>query len=223
MELQDRVTVTLTEHGAKILNEINNEFNDRCKKVKPFKTDYKEGDEVTDCLHEIINRFEGQFSVGSNVCFRNLRPADSTTPKGRTDMDKINIREKLKNFELDIKKLKIDDSTRKYLDQLGVIFEQDSMIMGPVKLTAENPNLTRGKHGDIQVKICTGVFSNGKLVSIFEGQPTPVNIPAEKEDPDESVSMEEYDMMSNAYKEAFDECTRLKDKLARIQELIKDE
>lgn len=39
---------------------------------------------------------------------------------------------------------------------------------------------------------------------------------------EESVSMEEYNMMSNAYKEAFDECTRLKAKLARIQELIKE-
>ena len=36
------------------------------------------------------------------------------------------------------------------------------------------------------------------------------------------VSIESYDMMSNAYKEAFDECTRLKAKLARIQELIKE-
>ena len=39
---------------------------------------------------------------------------------------------------------------------------------------------------------------------------------------EEFVSIESYDMMSNAYKEAFDECTRLKAKLARIQELIKD-
>ncbi|WP_303223978.1 hypothetical protein [Butyricimonas faecihominis] len=81
MELQDRVTVTLTEHGAKKLNECNKYFNDRCPKLKPFKTDYKAGDEVTDCLHEIINRFEGQFSVGSDVCFRNLRPADTPTSK----------------------------------------------------------------------------------------------------------------------------------------------
>lgn len=39
---------------------------------------------------------------------------------------------------------------------------------------------------------------------------------------EEFVSMTAYDMMSNAYKEAFDECTRLKAKLARIQEVIKD-
>lgn len=39
---------------------------------------------------------------------------------------------------------------------------------------------------------------------------------------EEFVSMTVYDMMANAYKEAFDECTRLKAKLARIQELIKD-
>ncbi len=123
------------------------------------------------------------------------------------------------NLKLEPDKLNL---VSEYLERLGVKFEDFSMTMGPVKITPCTPNLTRGKHRDIQVKICTGVFSNGKLVSIFEGQPTPVNIPAEKEDPDESVSMEEYDMMSNAYKEAFDECTRLKDKLTRIQELIKD-
>ena len=39
---------------------------------------------------------------------------------------------------------------------------------------------------------------------------------------EEFVSMTVYDMMANAYKEAFDECTRLKAKLARIQELIKE-
>ena len=39
---------------------------------------------------------------------------------------------------------------------------------------------------------------------------------------EEFVSMTVYDMMANAYKEAFDECTRLKSKLARIQELIKE-
>lgn len=39
---------------------------------------------------------------------------------------------------------------------------------------------------------------------------------------EEFVSMTAYEMLANAYKEAFDECTRLKAKLARIQELIKD-
>lgn len=39
---------------------------------------------------------------------------------------------------------------------------------------------------------------------------------------EEFVSMTVYDMMANAYKEAFDECTRLKAKLSRIQELIKE-
>lgn len=42
------------------------------------------------------------------------------------------------------------------------------------------------------------------------------------ESEEEFVSMTVYDMMANAYKEAFDECTRLKAKLARIQELIKE-
>lgn len=74
MELQDRVTVTLTEHGAKILNKINNEFNDRCKKVKPFKTDYKEGDLFTSELYDIINTFKDHFNPESYVCFTNIIP-----------------------------------------------------------------------------------------------------------------------------------------------------
>ena len=50
---------------------------------------------------------------------------------------------------------------------------------------------------------------------------TPVEFKTVKRE-EEFVSMTVYDMMANAYKEAFDECTRLKAKLARIQELIKD-
>lgn len=50
---------------------------------------------------------------------------------------------------------------------------------------------------------------------------TPVEFKTVKRE-EEFVSMTAYDMMSNAYKEAFDECTRLKAKLARIQEVIKD-
>lgn len=50
---------------------------------------------------------------------------------------------------------------------------------------------------------------------------TPVEFKTVKRE-EEFVSMTVYDMMANAYKEAFDECTRLKAKLARIQELIKE-
>lgn len=77
MELQDRVTVTLTEYGAKKLNECNKNFNDRCPKIKPFKTDYKEGDLFTSELHDIINNFEGHFHDGYNVCFKNIMPAEN--------------------------------------------------------------------------------------------------------------------------------------------------
>ena len=50
---------------------------------------------------------------------------------------------------------------------------------------------------------------------------TPVEFKTVKRE-EEFVSMTVYDMMANAYKEAFDECTRLKDKLAKIQKLIKE-
>lgn len=215
MELQDRVTVVLTKHGANVLNKQNKEYNDKFPKAERRRTDYVVGELLSDHLFNIINTFKDHFNPGSCVCFINIMPEIKGIQEG-----KWRVIGKLENLKLEQQdKLNL---VSEHIERLGVTFKGDKMIMGPVKLTAENPNLTRGKHGDIQVKICTGVFSNGKLVSIFEGQPTPVNIPAEKEDPDESVSMEEYDMMSNAYKEAFDKCTRLKDKLTRIQELIKD-
>lgn len=50
---------------------------------------------------------------------------------------------------------------------------------------------------------------------------TPVEFKTVKRE-EEFVSMTAYEMLANAYKEAFDECTRLKAKLARIQELIKE-
>lgn len=50
---------------------------------------------------------------------------------------------------------------------------------------------------------------------------TPVEFKTVKRE-EEFVSMTAYEMLANAYKEAFDECTRLKYKLTRIQELIKE-
>ena len=50
---------------------------------------------------------------------------------------------------------------------------------------------------------------------------TPVEFKTVKRE-EEFVSMTAYEMLANAYKEAFDECTRLKAKLARIQKLIKE-
>ena len=74
MELQDRVTVTLTEHGAKILNKCNKEFNDRYPKIKLFKTDYKGGDLFTRELYDIINIFKDHFGPGCYICFTNIIP-----------------------------------------------------------------------------------------------------------------------------------------------------
>ncbi len=214
MELQDRVTVVLTKHGANVLNKQNKEYNDKFPKAERRRTDYDVGMFLSDNLFNIINTFKDHFNPESYVCFMNIIPEI----KG-IQADKWSVLGKLENLKLEPDKLNL---VSEHLERLDVKFEDSSMTIGPVKITLCTPNLTRGKHGDIQVKICTGVFSNGKLVSIFEGQPTPVNIPEEKEDPDKSISMEEYDMMSNAYNEVFDECTRLKDKLARIQELIKE-
>lgn len=78
------------------------------------------------------------------------------------------------------------------------------------------------KSKSITIKRCIGVFSDGKLVSIHMGGHTPVDIPEENKSNDGFVSIDVYDMMCNAYKEAFDECTRLKAKLKNIQEIVKE-
>ena len=161
MELQDRVTVTLTGHGARILNERNKEFNNRWPKMKPFKTDYKEGDLFTSELHDIINSFEGHFHVGCNVCFKNITPAEKESSKSE------NIKKESLNFN-------------------GFLFAIDTLE-----------------------KFSCPIISTDHMIVKLDKR-------------EEFVSIESYEMLGNAYKEAFDECTRLKAKLARIRKVIKE-
>lgn len=174
MELQDRVTVTLTEHGAKILNKCNKEFNDRYPKIKLFKTDYKGGDLFTSELYDIINSFNGHFNPGCYVCFTNIVPAEH--PKD-IPADKI----KSDKMVIDSEKMII----RKFLEGFDCRIFNDVMVMGPVTIRA-----------------------TGK---------------ASRKEKDEFVSMTVYEMAINAFDAAMDEITRLRAKLARIQEVINEQ
>lgn len=182
MELQDRVTVTLTEHGAKILNERNRMAN-KISHLNSARTDYKEGDLITSHFDVILDIFKNEFYVGNHkFCFKNITPAEhpkdvfkSGTCKGRIEMKQPD-----ESLHIALDKMII----RKFLEGFDCGIFNDVMVMGPVTIR-----------------------STGK---------------ASRKEKDEFVSMTVYEMLANAYKEAFDECTRLKDKLARIQELIKD-
>lgn len=184
MELQDRVTVVLTKYGANVLNKQNKEYNDKFPKSERRRTDYAVGELLSDYLFNIIDTFKDHFHIGRMTCFMNIIPEI----KGIQE-SKWRVLGDLENLKLRTDKLNLE---REYLERLGVTFKGDKMIMGQVKVTADTPNSTRGKHGDIRVKICTGVFLNGKLVSIFDREPTPVNIPAEK---DEFVSLAAYEIL----------------------------
>lgn len=225
MELQDRVTVVLTQHGANVLNNKNKEYNEKFPDSDCLRTDHAAGEFLSDRLFNIIDTFKDHIHLGGIVCFKYITPEI----KG-IELDKLRVRQKLENFKLKLDKLDVDginkimkDLTRQYLERLGVNFEGDTMIMGPVKLTAENTNLTRDKHKNVTIKRCVGVFTDGILTSMYTGDLMPTEIPEEKKDNEEYVSMTVYGMMANAFDAAMDEITMLRAKLKRIQEVIKEQ
>ncbi len=72
MELNDNVQVTLTERGAKILNETNASMKLLCPNMN-WKTDYKGGDEYSTQLWDIIGQFGSCCSAGSELVFTSLK------------------------------------------------------------------------------------------------------------------------------------------------------
>ena len=74
MELQDRVTVVLTKHGANVLNNQNKEHNDKFPKTERRRTDYDVGMFLSDRLFNIINTFKDHFNPESYACFKNIIP-----------------------------------------------------------------------------------------------------------------------------------------------------
>lgn len=183
MELQDRVTVTLTEHGAKILNERNRMAN-KISHLNSARTDYKEGDLITSHFDVILDIFKNEFYVGNHkFCFKNITPAEHPKDvfKGGTCKGRIVMKQPDESLHVALDKMII----RKFLEGFDCGIFNDVMVMGPVTIRA------------------TGEAS--------------------RKEKDEFVSMTVYEMLANAFDAAMDEITRLRAKLARIQEVIKDE
>ena len=184
MELQDRVTVVLTKHGANVLNNQNKEYNDKFPKAERRRTDYDVGMFLSDSLFNIINTFKDHFNPGSCVCFTNIIPEI----KG-IEVDELRFRKHINS-----------ENTKKEEDKrLGVFAKEGAFRFNGFLFAIDT----------LEKFSCPIISTDHMIVKLDKRE--------------EFVSIEAYDMMSNAYKEAFDECTRLKAKLARIQELIKDE
>lgn len=73
MELQDEVTVVLTQHGANVLNKQNKEHNDKFPNEKSLRTDHTAGELLSDNLFNIINTFKDHFNPESYACFKKRR------------------------------------------------------------------------------------------------------------------------------------------------------
>lgn len=183
MELQDRVTVVLTKHGANVLNNRNKEYNDKFPKARRLRTDYDVGMFLSDNLFNIINTFKDHFNPESYVCFTNIIPEI----KG-IEVDKLRF---LKHIN--------SENTKKEEDgHLGVFAKEGSFRFNGFLFALDT----------LENFSCPIISTDHMIVKLDKRE--------------EFVGIESYEMLGNAYKEAFDECTRLKDKLARIQELIKD-
>lgn len=79
LTMHSEVVVTLTKHGAEILNKRNQEMWDKYKdnpsvRLYGYRTDYKEGDTHHDALWEIMALFGGDkcFS-GADTSFSELK------------------------------------------------------------------------------------------------------------------------------------------------------
>lgn len=77
MELNDNVVVTLTEVGAKILNEHYESMNlvyksVTCSNDNIFSTDFKEGDYFSAELWEMFYIFGNHCMMGADIAFTNL-------------------------------------------------------------------------------------------------------------------------------------------------------
>lgn len=72
MDLNDTVTVTLTNRGAEILN---NRYKVICEEYPKagFRCDYEEGEDHSCLLWEMISKFSGSCGLGQEAVFTNLR------------------------------------------------------------------------------------------------------------------------------------------------------
>lgn len=72
MDLNDTVTVTLTNRGAEILNRRARRSNKYFKTIIS-KDDYREGDNYTASLWTMFEDLGGERCAGSEAVFTNLR------------------------------------------------------------------------------------------------------------------------------------------------------
>lgn len=76
MELNDQVTIVLTETGAKILNK----YNVKMQQLSPtlnLDIVYKAGDVYRDQLWSLFNVFKEDCCIGGTVIFTNLELSNS--------------------------------------------------------------------------------------------------------------------------------------------------
>ena len=85
ININTRAKVTLTERGAKVLNDYNRGFHlsgDREKDEKMFPTKYKEGDAYEDELWSLMHIFGPHIYMGAPIVFTTndidllLKPVD---------------------------------------------------------------------------------------------------------------------------------------------------
>lgn len=67
VNLNDKCKVTLTEAGAKIINEHYQKLHEECPLIEP--KNYEAGDELEEQLYELANIFGKHMTVGSPIPF----------------------------------------------------------------------------------------------------------------------------------------------------------
>lgn len=72
MELTDRVSVVLTEHGAEILNSTNAHLKISIPSIK-WKTDFKKNDLYINSLASLFRLFGDHCGVGNKIAFKRLK------------------------------------------------------------------------------------------------------------------------------------------------------
>ncbi|WP_065218040.1 MULTISPECIES: hypothetical protein [Butyricimonas] len=180
MELQDRVTVVLTQYGANVLNKQNKEYNDKFHKAEILKTNYVAGDFLSDHLFCIIDTFKDHFHIVTKACFTNIIPEI----KG-IDVDMLRFWEHINS-----------DNVKEEEDGRSELFAKKGEFRFNGFLFALD-NFS-----------CPIISTDHMIVKLDKRE--------------EFVSIESYDVLSRAYDSAMDEITKLRAKLAGIQELIKD-
>lgn len=183
MELQDRVTVVLTQYGANVLNKQNKEHNDKFPNEKSLRTDHAAGELLSDHLFNIIDTFKEHFHIGRMACFKNIIPEI----KG-IEVDKLRFWEHINS----------ENTKKEENERLGLFAKEGAFRFNGFLFALDT----------LENFSCPLISTDNIIVKLDKRE--------------EFVSIEEYEMLSNAYNESFEECARLKAKLKNIQEIVKE-